>query len=269
MPQPDIFVVCMKWGDRYPAQYVNTLARAAREKLARPHRFVCVTDDATGLEAGVEHRDFPPFPLPKEAWSRGIWPKLSLFHADLFPPGSMVLYLDLDIVLLDALDPFVDTVLREGDLWLIREWNPTLLRLLPLELRPDRGGNSSVVGWIAGTQGGILEAFERDPETACKRWYNDQIFMSHFAARRRYWPDRWVASFKRHCVWYFPFSLLRPQANRPDWAKIVIFHGRPDPIELIQDGHYQWGRGRRRGWGPVPWVQDYFRRFQTGDESTS
>ena len=45
-------VLCLKWGDRYPAFYVNRLYAAVKRNLRRPFRFVCVTDDPTGLADG-------------------------------------------------------------------------------------------------------------------------------------------------------------------------------------------------------------------------
>ena len=46
-------VVCMKWGDRYPAAYVNCLWAMVRRNTRRPTRLVCYTDDATGIAPDV------------------------------------------------------------------------------------------------------------------------------------------------------------------------------------------------------------------------
>lgn len=52
-------VVCMKWGTKYPALYVNNLASMVKRNLTLPYRFVCFTDDPTGLDNDIE-----TFPLP-------------------------------------------------------------------------------------------------------------------------------------------------------------------------------------------------------------
>ena len=47
-------VICLKWGTRYPAAYTNTLYRSVKKHLHRPFRFVCVTDDPTDLDEGID-----------------------------------------------------------------------------------------------------------------------------------------------------------------------------------------------------------------------
>jgi hypothetical protein len=47
-------VLCMKWGTKYPADYVNTLYSMVARNLTREFRFVCLTEDATGLHDQVE-----------------------------------------------------------------------------------------------------------------------------------------------------------------------------------------------------------------------
>ena len=55
-------VLCLKWGKRYGADYVNRLYRGVSANLSRPFRFVCVTDDPSGLAAGVETAPFDEQP---------------------------------------------------------------------------------------------------------------------------------------------------------------------------------------------------------------
>ena len=257
----EIIVVCLKWGTRYPGSYVSRLARAVADHLPVPHRFVCLTDDPAGLGDAVTPVAIPSFPLPKALWARGIWPKLTLFTPGLFPDGARVLYLDLDLMVTGALTPFIDAI-RPGALHIIREWNPALLKLLPVAWRPDRGGNSSVVGFVAGEQSHILERFTHDPEAVRAAFRNDQEFITAHAEGRTYWPADWCASFKRHCVWYYPWNMILTRPKQPDWARVIVFHGKPDPTDLIGDDPRQrWGSKRKFGYGPVPWVRAYWHRY--------
>ena len=52
-------VVCMKWGTLYSPEYVNVLYRACRANITGDFRFVCLTDDRTGLLPEVD-----VFPIP-------------------------------------------------------------------------------------------------------------------------------------------------------------------------------------------------------------
>ena len=49
----DLVVVCVKWGTKYDAAYVNRLHRAVARWLSTPHAFVCFTDDATAVDHEV------------------------------------------------------------------------------------------------------------------------------------------------------------------------------------------------------------------------
>ena len=40
-------VVCIKWGEKYSAEYVNRLYGMVQRQLSLPHRFVCLTEDST------------------------------------------------------------------------------------------------------------------------------------------------------------------------------------------------------------------------------
>jgi hypothetical protein len=56
-------VVCVKWGDKYDAEYVNKLARGIRRgclTAALPSRLVCFTEDTRGLCSElIETRPLP------------------------------------------------------------------------------------------------------------------------------------------------------------------------------------------------------------------
>ena len=61
-------VICLKWGSFYGPEYVNRLYRGVSAHMDRPFRFVCFTDDPTGLVDGVEAAEFPP---PPPGWKYG------------------------------------------------------------------------------------------------------------------------------------------------------------------------------------------------------
>ncbi len=46
-------IICIKWGTKYPAYYVNRLYAGIQRHLNRPFRFFCVTDDATDIRPEV------------------------------------------------------------------------------------------------------------------------------------------------------------------------------------------------------------------------
>jgi hypothetical protein len=252
-----IAVVCMKWGTAFGADYVNVLYRAVTRNLSYPFRFYCFTDDAAGLKEGIVARPIPDMSLPPERIRRGCWPKVGLFQPGLIQEDA-ALFLDLDIVITGSLDSFVERQRVIGGLHIIREWNPGVWNLLPLAWRPDRGGQSSVVCWSPEQQRGIYDSLMADPDAAFELAPNDQKHITRNAEARHYWPHSWTVSFKRTCVWYYPLSLIFKSVPRPKTAKIVVFHGKPRPSDLIVAGDARWGTKNRHGYGPVKWVRDYW-----------
>ena len=49
-------VVCIKWGSKYSAEYVNKLHSMLERNLSLHHRFISLTDDSTGLNSDIETR---------------------------------------------------------------------------------------------------------------------------------------------------------------------------------------------------------------------
>ena len=262
-----VTVVCMKWGKAFPTDYVRVLYHGVKRNLSGDFDFVCLSDDLEPICDGVRMVPIPELKLAKEKWAQGFWPKLTVFKPGLFPAGRMVLFLDLDVMILSSLDPFVEIQKRERGLHMLREWNPALWSLAPLCFRPDRGGQSSLFTFYPEEQTGIYEQFVKEDATGVfSTAHIDQLFISKMANRLSYLPHDWAVSFKKHCVWYYPFNLLFKKIQQPKGTKLVIFHGRPKPTDLIRDDQSRWGTSRKFGFGPVDWIKNY---WQTGLQETT
>lgn len=252
-------VVCCRWLDAFPASYVRILRNAVRANLSRPHRFICVTDNPRALP-DVETRRLPDMGIPERHQRAGGWPKIALFKPGLLPANEPTLFLDLDILVRGSLDDFLGRLIAQGGIHSLREWNPILWSLVPPALRPDRGVQSSVLGFYPGEQAHIYARFMADREAAYAQVENEQQFITVCSPERHYFPLNWTASFKWHCVKYWPLSAVFPRVPEPTWAKIVVFHGKPRPIDVVPLGDYRWGTSRKFGYGPVQWVRDYWLR---------
>ena len=57
--QQKVNVICIKWGDKYGNDYVNTLYSMVSRNLSLPYRFVCFTDEAEGIRDEVEVKPIP------------------------------------------------------------------------------------------------------------------------------------------------------------------------------------------------------------------
>lgn len=111
-----ITVACMLWDDAstlqrrgygYAAGNIALLAGMVARNMAQPHRFVCITDNP---EALAGRPDIETAPLDRRTHIIGKrTAKLMLFRRDIAGLlGERFLYIDLDSVIVGALDPLVE-----------------------------------------------------------------------------------------------------------------------------------------------------------------
>lgn len=259
MNPPLVNVICMKWGTLYGPAYVRALQRGVSRHLRRPHRFVCFTDDVSGLEREVECLPLPTLNLPAgQADTR--WRKLGVFADKLADLTGSTLFLDLDLVVVGPLDPFFELATEvPGAMPLIRD--DELFRPKPLRrLRPARDrflasvGNSSVFRFEIGQHTELLDEYLDDAAGAAGRFERSQEFQSAALARRgqlAYWPKGWCVSFKNHCVpRHIRSYFADPEV--PAGARIVVFAGNLKMTEVLAGG----GHRLHRHIGRVDWLHE-------------
>jgi alpha-N-acetylglucosamine transferase len=138
--------------------------------------------------------DDSPFP--------GWWSKI-----DLFQPGRFkgrVLYLDLDVTVVGALDDLVD---YPYPFCAIRDYQ------YPLQI------NSSVMAWDAGMADCVYNDFTRG---VMERLHGDQNFI-HEKMSTTTFPKQWCPSYKKHVL---------PSGKVSKDARVIVYHGSPRPWEV-------------------------------------
>lgn len=235
-----VTVVCMKWGRKYGPEYVNHLFSGLGRFLHRPFRFICFTDDGAGIDAGVEILPLPEVRLLPGAPERG-WRKLAVFAKEFHDITGWVLFLDLDVILAGDLDAFFE---HPGDFCVIRDWH-----------WKKKCGNTSVFRFKAGAFPHLLENWERDAERISQQYRNEQEYVTaEVGVTPVFWPVGWCRSFKADCIPKGLAKLWRaPQ--KPEDAKIIVFHGNPNPPEAIVGKSGKWYRPIQ----PAPWVADLWK----------
>lgn len=239
-------ILCIKWGQKYSANYVNVLYSMVKRNLRRRFRFICLTDDSRDIRQEVEIKaiplvGFPDFDQRKKWTLQHGWLKLTCFANPLHDLEGETLFLDLDIVIVGNLDDFFTV---EGDFLVIREWD-----------KSDGTGNTSVFKFTIGQHHDLLESLQRAPY-GLKKVRNEQEYCTQFIAKQgklSYWPPGWCQSFKRHCLPSFPSNFYR-QAQLPKEAKVIVFHGKPNPHEAVLGKSGKWYRKVL----PVSWIEEYW-----------
>lgn len=236
-------IICMKWGDKFGADYVNRLYKMVKRNVTVPFRFVCFTENSEGIVDGVEVKPLPPMDLDESLPEKG-WRKLTLFQPQLADLEGTALFLDLDIVIKANIDCFFKEV---GEFLIIRDY----------DFQNDIVGNSSVFRFELGKHNYVLDNFLTNGEYVRKNFKNEQAYLSYAIYDNgilKYWDNNWVVSFKRQCLYPFPVNFFKT-AKEPKLAKIVIFHGRPTP-QQARNGYF--GKGGFRYVRPVKWLDKYW-----------
>ncbi|MGH6970295.1 MAG: hypothetical protein ACREEQ_01675 [Caulobacteraceae bacterium] len=233
----------MKWGTKFGPEYVNRLYGMAARNLARPFRFVCLTDDAAGVRAEVETHPIPVLPPIAQPKERG-WKKLAAFSPDIAGLlGEVVLFLDLDVVVMGPLDPLFE---HPGAFPMIRDWYHPVRRV----------GNSSVFRFRPAERTGLFEAFLSDRDAIVTRVRNEQEFLSEYLDARgelSFWPAAWCQSYRVSALPLWPARLVATPRPPKD-CRVLVFHGDPKPDSAIAGR-----RGLFRTWRPAPWIEPLWR----------
>jgi hypothetical protein len=245
----DRFILCMKWGPSFPADYVNVLFHACQRHMRGPYRFVCLADRPDGLAPGIEVLPIPDIGLNPAQWfTKGVWPKIALFSADLHGLRGRALFIDLDMMVTGSLDEMFTVPGEIITLDVGENWRPGASGHPP---EPGTG----VIAFDIGQQHQICEAFMANRDQIIATVANEQTFVGMHARGLQFWPIDWVPSFKRHVARRLCGDLLR-EPDPPVSARILAFHGTPRPIDLLSSG--LWGRFPHLGRGPVSWVRQYW-----------
>lgn len=242
------YVICMKWGTKYGADYVNRLYSMVSRNLSLPFQMVCLTDNTAGIDPNVICYPIPELNLPSNIPERG-WRKLTTFKPELYNLKGTALFLDIDIVIVANIDCFFTYQADYDDsVVIIRDWK-----------KPWRMvGNSSVYRFKVGqnTYPNLLSNFEQNFMTIKEQVRHEQAYLSNYLREHHhleYWDSSWCVSFKYQCVQPFPLSILQPP-KLPDGTKIVIFHGEVNPPDAIVGRSGKWYRKVL----PTPWIERYW-----------
>lgn len=241
-----INVICLKWGDKYPAEDVNKLYFMVKQNLTKSFDFYCITEDAIDLCEQIE-----VLPLYDDSLA-GWWHKLSIYRKNFYGLAGTTLFLDLDVVITGSLDELF-------------EYKPGKACSIA-----DKGGskwnvvNSSVVRFEIGELDYVWQGFQYNYQWIMQNMHGDQDWLGLVTPSIELYPHDWVVSYKKDCQskgwkrlghlgeWLMQKGYLKPrgEAVLPNSARIVIFHGKPDPIDVVEKPYKIWKK--------APWIKNYW-----------
>lgn len=249
----------MKWGCKYGPEFVNALFDGVGRQLTPPYRFLCLTEDASGLKRGVEIGPLPDLPLDPGIPDRGradeTFRKIGVFRRGLAELEGAILFLDIDVAICGRLDRLFDY--EPGRFCIIRDWlevrRRPFRRLFDRRFHPQGDANSSVFRFEMPKHAYVYDHLRANQAWVDRQFRLEQQYLGAAVGDRAFWPKDWVVSFKRSCIPTFPLNhLVAPKP--PQEASIIAFHGRPNPDQAIAGYRGSFLHASR----PAPWLADYW-----------
>jgi hypothetical protein len=252
-------IVCIKWGTAYEARHVNTLYAMVARNITGPFRMICFTDNAAGIRAEVVCHPLPELGCEIPPDVPGKWPKVALWNRELFGIEGVVLFVDLDSVIVGNLDGYFTHGPPAGVVT-ARNWMKPWKKL----------GQTSVFRFKVGAHPYMLDNLRADPAGVSRKYRYEQHYVTAgIRGGIKFWPSSWTRHFRLHCLGSWLTRLLR-EPVLPPGAKVVTFAGGTKVEQAIsgrcagRDGagtpgeHLRWVFGRgRSGW--VRRLKDYIK----------
>lgn len=222
-----INILCVRFGNKYSAEYVKKLRNMVARNITVPYNFICLTDDPHPIE-GVTL-----IVQQNRGYTKGWWHKVHMFDPDL-PIEGRILYFDLDVVIHKNIDKLTR---YEKDKFIgIRDFNRKFHQSW-------KHLNSSVMAWTHRSQKHIWDQFQSKTSHAM-RLHGDQDWIWKTSKDRiKFWPDLWIQSYK----WEIRrredlvvvdgkrnFREIKNDINPHTECSVAVFHGDPNP-EDVQD----------------------------------
>jgi len=241
-------VLCVKWGTRYSSDYVNKLYHMVKRNMSIPFQFHCLTDDPTGIVEGVSI-----LPIPKDEKDiTGWWHKISIFKRDFYGLKGDLLFIDLDMVIMNNIDDFFS--FAPGSFCMVKNWFEKHV-VSSCVMRITLGSYPEVYENFWNSRNDIMEKYSKP---------GDQLFIYHQIPGVSFWPENWVINYKKACNYRLvPFRFGIPQkvlnwvshkfslyTKEPKEGKILAFQQKPDMHEIIENPS-----GRYRA---SPWLKKYW-----------
>lgn len=234
-----ISVVCWLWRDTqassrsFEPQHVNVVQRMFARHLSRPHRFICVADNAAGFAPAVEVVKTPFAAMqaglhrsPEGARFPSCYRRLWMFSKEATMLGERVLLIDIDLVVTRDVSPLFDRTEDFVGWQPFRDWG-----------KQERFGGGIYLH-TTGTRAHVWERFNgarsiKEARLAGFRG-SDQAWISYClsATETRFARDSGIYSIR---------DMAKREHVLPADARLVQFNGPTKP----------WA-------SPLPWVRTHF-----------
>lgn len=228
-----INIACVKAGSNYSDDYVLKLYNSVVRNLSVPFHFYLFTDRNFPVQEHMTINQLVPFPEDMPRSNKLWWHKIYMFDKKWEWMYPETLYFDLDTVIVDSIDKFVDY--HVGKFCILQDFNrhhnPNF----------DMFFNSSIMKWPVEKYTHIFERWYADYQTLTRQNQGDQNYISKvIKGEHILWPVQWAMSYKWELLdggllrAGYPLVYREPGIGLilPPECSVIVFHGKPNPSEV-------------------------------------
>lgn len=221
--------VCLKWGTKYDASFVNRLYTMIARNCKVPFTLHCCTEDPSGIRPEVEIIPLPNYDL--ESFWYKVW-----ITSNEFPVEGKFIFFDLDIVIQNDLSKLVEYECNDKIMVLKAQWRWDKIHRLNVKMTKI---NSSVIVWDNGRRvDKMLDTLLNDPEYYMLKYHgNDDFMEAEFQLEYDTLPHEWF-----YCrVWGYDDLDPSRERNAPDryidlWNIRIQLYRMPDRLVCLFNG---------------------------------
>ena len=216
-------ILCIKWGTKYSADYVNRLQKMLERHTTQPFELHCFTDQAEGIFEEIFTHPLPELGCEIPKTVPGKFPKIALWGNEIDLSPGPALFIDLDTVIVGNIDSYFE-IGEEHDVFLAKNW-----------AKPFTGlGQTSVFRFPIKGHTYILENLRKNTRELAEKYRFEQHYVTkNVQPAVKFWPDKWTKHFRLHCMGPWPLRYLK-EPTCPEGAKIITFPGMPDPYHAVE-----------------------------------
>jgi len=214
--------VCLRWGERYPWQYVSRLAASLARNTTSSLPLYCLSDSASlpksVSDLGVRHRQ-----CPNNWW--GWWQKIHLFDREFWPFRHLI-FIDLDVVIMSSIDSLI-TRRHQYD-WIFAP-----------DAIDQMSSSFMVIDLHSNLASDVRKGF--DAKWVCPEDI-DQDYLRKFVDAEKYRILELPAEAHMSYKFFANIKDWRERATNPrysgsslDHTQMFNFHGFPKPLDLEAD----------------------------------
>lgn len=209
--------ICMKWGTKYDADYVNKLFNGLRRNTQREFRFYCITDDSKGLNEAIT-------PLELKTNFTGWMKKCILFESTYLDkvtmnPQGKICFIDLDMIIYNSID----------FLWEYKG-NFALMKTDDIQCeRSHNGYNSSIIIWRKDFGSEIFKMMADYAQQLTKQLIRFDHYLEFIVKNAEFVQDVFpmkVLDYNTYC---------KDKQNLPNEGAIIAFPRSPKPHECKEE----------------------------------